>query len=271
MKTIIYFLLIALCVISCSDKDETNYERILTLSGNTSDYFSNLGEERELSVTYTSTPAISNADAQNLLNASEITFTSGNHHFTFSDYTISGNQIKFNVISPENKTGNIVEDKISVRIENTQFNLEVGSDLKQLPSDIRYEYKIESGVTGSYTIPAAGGRFTIPIRGKRQTYINNILEAEVPYSLKGLHFISNNVNTAWKHNTLFIFEENLGEYTIQLTAEPYNFEGEYLWTVEFRNEEKILYHLDIFHLQTPGEEYYMPYTKTNSQTIYLDE
>jgi|GEM_PF-5659794 len=131
MRKIICLLLLTCWFISCSDKNETTTERILALLGNTSDYFSNQGEERDLSVKYTSTPAISDKDVENLLKSSEITFTSKNNNFSFSDYSISGNEVKFKVICEENKSIYIIEDKISIRITNQQFNMEVSSELKQ--------------------------------------------------------------------------------------------------------------------------------------------
>lgn len=265
MKIIIYFTFLLLFV-NCNKKDEITYENKLLLTGNISEAFSQLGEERLLSVKYTSTPTTSDQDAEALLKTSEIICSSENDYFTFSDYTISGKNLKFKIICKENKSKNIIEDKIHIHITNARFNLEITEDLKQEGANIRHEYKIEADIEGAYTIPAKGGTFNIPIQGKRLTYINDNLTSEMPYSLKGLYFVSNNVNTAWVHSTSLVFGESSGEYFIQLTAQPYNFEGEYLWVVEFRYDDLTLYHLDIFHPQTPGEKYFMPYTKTIHET-----
>lgn len=270
MKIVIY-LTFFLLFVSCDNSDEVTYENNLILAGNITDTFSKLGEERQLSVTYTSTPVTSDKDVEALLQSSEIVFSSEKGNFTFSDYTISGNRLNFKIICKENKSEQVVEDKIHIRIANSRFNQEISEDLTQAGADIHYAYKVETNITGSYTLPAEGGVFNIPVQGKRLTYINDNLASEEPYSLKGLHFVSNNANTAWVHSTSFVFGKSPGEYVIQLTAKPYNFEGEYLWTVAFRYDEETLYHLQIFHPQTPGEDYFMPYTKTIYEKIFIDE
>ncbi|RHR91515.1 hypothetical protein [Parabacteroides sp. AF14-59] len=270
MKTIIYIIFLFL-FLNCNNNNEITYENKLLLTGNISEYFSQIGEIRSLSIKYTSIPVTSDQEAEDLLKNSEITCWSENNKFTFSDYTISGSNLNFKIICKENKTDNIIEDKIHIHIINSRFNHEITENLKQRGADIRYEYKIEADIEGSYTIPAKGGTFNIPIQGKRLSYINNNLTSIVPYSLKGLYFVSNNVNTAWVHSTSLIFGKSPGEYFIELTAQPYNFDGEYLWTAEFRYDDKVLYHLEIFHPQTPGENYLIPYTKTIYENIFINE
>lgn len=270
MRTVLFFTFLLLFV-NCDNNDKIDYDSNLILTGNISEVFSKLGEERPLSVKYTSTPVTSDKEAEALLKSSEITIFSESDNFTFSDYTISGSSLNFKIICKESKNENVIEDKIHIRITNSRFNLEIAEDLKQAGADIRYEYKIEADIRGNYTLPAEGGTFNIPIQGKRATYINDNLASEGPYSLKGLHFVSNNVNTAWVHSTSLLLGESPGEYFIQLTAQPYNFEGEYLWTTEFRYDNDTLHHLNIFHPQTPGENYLMPYTKTIHENIVIDE
>ena len=191
MNKLIYFLLFPLFFASCEDDKEISYKNRLTLSGITTEAFSRLGEVREYSIVYTSTPIISDKDAEEMLKSSEILFFVDNNNFTFSDYTIVKNELKFKLVCTENKTEDIIEDKIRILITNSRFCEEVTAELKQEGSEIRYEYKIESKIIDTYILPAAGGTFTIPIQGKRLTYINDNLESDVPYSLKGIHFISN--------------------------------------------------------------------------------
>ncbi|MDH6356548.1 hypothetical protein [Parabacteroides sp. PF5-9] len=256
---------------SCDDKNEEANEYVLTIFGNTRDNFSKLGEEKEYFVLFAAKPALSEKDAEVLLKSSRIDFRADNGIFKFSDYTVIGNSINFKVLCTENLTENIINDKLRITISNSYFSLEVSDDLKQAGSDIRYEYKIESEVTDSYTIPAEGGLYNIPIRSKRLTYLNSNLAFEEPYSLKGIRYVSSCVNIGWGHFDRIYKQETTGDYIIELIAEtPYNIEGDYLWKVILQDEEVPIYTLNLLHTQTPGEEYYIGGI-TNYETYIIEE
>lgn len=261
----------AIMLVSCSDGNDNDYDNKLLLIGDTSEPFSKLGEEREFVVKYTITPAISDQEVEKIIKSSKITIIAEKENFTFTDYVITGNSVKFKIICMENRTGKIIEDKLRIHITNSRINQELTEGLMQESAEFNYKYKIESEIIGDYTIPAEGGTFNIPIQGKRLTFINDKFDSEVAYSLNGLHFVSNNVNTASVHNTFFIYGKSPGEYLIQLIAQPYNFIGDYLWEVEFRSGDEVLYHLNVFQPQTLGEDFSVFYSKTSSEKIFIDK
>lgn len=272
MKTKLLLIAISLIsLIGCDDKNEEIHEYLLTLSGNTKDEFSRLGEERNYVVYFIATPSLNEEAAESLLISSNISIKTDNDAFTFSDYTITGNSINFNVSCKENQIENVINGKIRIIISNTQFSIEVSEPLVQSGSEIRHEYKIESNIPGTYTIPAEGGLYKIPLKCKRLTYINDNLASEEPYSLKGIRYVSNRANIAWGHFDRIYKQEAIGDYIIELIAEgPYNIEADYLWTVELRDDETPVYTLNILHTQTSGEEYYIG-TTTNHETYLIDE
>lgn len=263
------FLTALLFLISCNDKEDIQYKYSLSLSGNTAEAFSNMGEGREFTLQLNSEPLISTADAEVLLKSSEITFRTDSDNFIISDIIITGNTIKFIGAFKQNQTENRIEDQLRIYVVNEHFNLEVTKDISQEKSLIRHEYRIESETINAFTIPAEGGSYTIPIRCMRITYINEIFDSAEPYSLSGIRYTSNIVNIGWGHHDRIYKTDSVGHYAIELNVDgPYNIDYDYLWTVELLDGEKVIYSLNIFHPETAGEEYYMgSLTRWNSYLI----
>lgn len=258
-------------LIGCNDKNEEIYEYKLTLSGNIKDDFSKYGEEKECLIQLTANPVLSEKELEIILQSSDIEFKTDNNAFKFSDYIIKNNIISFKISCTENLTENAIHDKMHFKISNNLFYLEGSETITQAASDIRYEYKIESEITDTYTIPAEGGTFNIPIKCKRITYVNDKFILEEPYSLKGITYISNCVNIAWGHLDRIYKNDNTGDYIIELIAEhPYNIDGDFLWKVELKNEGLPLYSLNILHLQTPGEEFYIGIKKSSYESYLIE-
>ncbi|WP_352421961.1 hypothetical protein [Proteiniphilum sp.] len=267
---LISFTFAIILLFSCNKHNtEEIYIYELNVIGNTIQVFSEKGEEREYIIQLTSIPDISTHEAELFLKSSKIDFMAENHNFFFSDYVVKDNAIKFKIRCKENVNKKTVDDKISITVINQKFSLNETFDLSQASSDIRYEYKIESEITKKFTFPDEGGLFTIPLKSKRLKYINGNYALEEPCSLKGVRYISSCINGAWVHTDRIYNGKAVGDYIIELNAtQPFNVDGEFSWSIELLYNELSIFHLEIIHNQTPGDEYYIgDLTRFNSEII----
>ncbi len=253
------FTISVIMLVSCEkNNDDDVYSYDLSVTGDTTNVFSETGEEREYILQLISIPKITPEQAEIILKSSDIDFKSEHNSFSVSDSTIMDNTIRLKIKCNENIGTDSISDWIHVVIAGPELTVKTSFYLSQAGSDIRYEYKIVSEIMNDFTIPGEGGLFHIPIKCSRIKYLNSKYVLEEPCSLSGIRYKSSILNAAWVHSDRIYSGVKPGEYIIELNAsQPYNIDGKFSWWVGLFNNNISVYHLNIFHNQTPGDEYYI--------------
>lgn len=253
------FTISVIMLVSCEkNNDDDVYSYDLSVTGDTTNVFSETGEEREYILQLISIPKITPEQAETILKSSDIVFKSEHNRFSVSDSVIIDNTIRLKIKCNENIVSDTIADRIDVVIAGPGLTINTSFYLSQAGSDIRYEYKIVSEYMSDFTIPNEGGVFKIPIKCSRIKYLNSKYVLEEPCSLSGIRYKSSIVNAAWVHSDRIYSGVNPGDYVIELNAsQPFNIDGKFSWWVGLFSNNISIYNLNIFHNQTPGEEYFI--------------
>lgn len=253
------FTISVIMLVSCEkNNDDDVYSYDLSVTGDTTNVFSETGEEREYILQLISIPKITPEQAETILKSSDIDFKSEHNRFSVSDSVIIDNTIRLKIKCNENIVSDTIADRIDIVIAGSELNINTSFYLSQAGSDIRYEYKIVSEYMSNFTIPNEGGVFNIPIKCSRIKYLNSKYVLEEACSLSGIRYKSSVINAAWVHSDRIYRGVNPGDYIIELNAsQPFNIDGMFSWSVGLFNNDVLIYNLNIFHNQTPGDEYYI--------------
>ena len=241
------FTISVIMLVSCEkNNDDDVYSYDLSVTGDTTNVFSETGEEREYIFQLISIPKITPEQAETILKSSDIDFNR-NIIVSVSDPGYYCNTIILKIKCNEN----IVSEQLLIGLIfnfRVRILMSIHHLLSQAGSDIRYEYKLVSEYMSNFTIPNEGGVFNIPIKCSRIKYLNSKYVLEEACSLSDIRYKSSIVNAAWVHSDRIYSGVNPGDYVIELNAsQPFNIDGKFSWWVGLFSNNISIYNLNIFY------------------------